>query len=88
MLRLTHSSYLLRMLINNNRDKLIIINTLKQTDMEKTIDYEKATMMPNIILDLTDETKTVTEAIAECEANRQKVMPWYKKIVKRIKRLF
>lgn len=88
MLRLTHSSYLLRMLINNNRDKLIIINTLKQTDMEKTIDYEKATVMPNVILDLTDETKTVTEAIAECEANRQKVMPWYKKIVKRIKRLF
>ena len=88
MLRLTHSSYLLRMLINNNRDKLIIINTLKQTDMEKTIDYEKATTMPNVILDLTDETKTITEAIAECEANRQKVMPWYKKIVKRIKRLF
>lgn len=88
MLRLTHSSYLLRMLINNNRDKLIIINTLKQTDMEKTIDYEKATMMPNVILDLTDETKTITEAIAECEANRQKVMPWYRKIVKRIKRLF
>ena len=88
MLRLTHSSYLLRMLINNNRDKLIIINTLKQIDMEKTINYEKATMMPNVILDLTDETKTITEAIAECEANRQKVMPWYKKIVKRIKRLF
>ena len=88
MLRLIHSSYLLRMLINNNRDKLIIINTLKQTDMEKTIDYEKATMMPNVILDLTDETKTITEAIAECEANRQKVMPWYKKIAKRIKRLF
>lgn len=56
--------------------------------MEKTINYEKATMMPNVILDLTDETKTITEAIAECEANRQKVMPWYKKIVKRIKRLF
>lgn len=88
MLRLTRLSYLLRMLINNNRDKLIIINTLKQTDMEKTIDYEKATMMPNVILDLTDETKTITEAIAECEANRQKVMPWYRKIVKRIKRLF
>lgn len=88
MLRLTRLSYLLRMLINNNRNKLIIINTLKQTDMEKTIDYEKATMMPNVILDLTDETKTITEAIAECEANRQKVMPWYRKIVKRIKRLF
>ena len=88
MLRLTRLSYLLRMLINNNRDKLIIINTLKQTDMEKTIDYEKATIMPNVILDLTDETKTITEAIAECEANRQKVMPWYRKIVKRIKRLF
>lgn len=88
MLRLTRLSYLLRMLINNNRDKLIIINTLKQTDMEKTIGYEKATMMPNVILDLTDETKTITEAIAECEANRQKVMPWYRKIVKRIKRLF
>ncbi len=88
MLGLTRLSYLLRMLVNNNRDKLIIINTLKQIDMEKTIDYEKATMMPNVILDLTDETKTITEAIAECEANRQKVMPWYKKIVKRIKRLF
>ena len=49
---------------------------------------EKATMTPNVIVDLTDETKTITEAIAECEANRQKVMPWYKKIVKRIKRLF
>lgn len=49
---------------------------------------EKATRMPNVILDLTDETKSITEAIAECEADRQKVMPWYKKIVKRIKRLF
>lgn len=49
---------------------------------------EKATMTPNVILDLTDETKTIIEAIAECEANRQKVMPWYKKIAKRIKRSF
>ena len=57
-------------------------------DEKREIDYEKATMMPNVILDLTDETKTITEAIAECEANRQKVMPWYRKIVKRIKRLF
>ena len=47
---------------------------------------EKATRMPDVILDLTDETKSVTEAIAECEANRKKVMPWYKKIVKRFKR--
>ena len=49
---------------------------------------EKATRMPNVILDLTDETKSITEAIAECEANRKEVMPWYKKIAKRIKRLF
>lgn len=44
--------------------------------------------MPNVILDLTDESKTITEAIAECEKNRQKLIPWYKKITKRIKRLF
>lgn len=56
--------------------------------MEKTFEYEKATRMPDVILDLTDETKTIEELIAECEENRQKVMPWYKKIVKRIKRLF
>ena len=49
---------------------------------------EKATMIPNVILDLTDETKSITEAIAECEANRQQVLPWYSKIIKRIKRLF
>ena len=49
---------------------------------------EKATRMPNVIVDLTDENKSVTEAIAECEANRQKITPWYKKITRRIKRLF
>lgn len=82
MLRLTHLSYLLRMFRNNNENIQITINTLKITDMEK------ATKMPNVILDLTDDTKTITEAIKECEANRQKVMPWYKKVVKRIKSLF
>lgn len=49
---------------------------------------EKATRMPEIILDLTDENKSITDAIAECEAARQMLMPWYKKIIKRIKRLF
>lgn len=49
---------------------------------------EKATKMPDIILDLTDKTKTIEEAIADCEAARQTVLPWRKRIVKRIKGLF
>lgn len=49
---------------------------------------EKANNMPDVILDLTDETKTVTEAIEDCEQARQKLMPWYKKLMRRIKRLF
>lgn len=49
---------------------------------------EKNIKMPDVILDLTDETKTVDEAIAECEAARQLTMPWYKKLLKRIKRCF
>lgn len=44
--------------------------------------------MPDVILDLTDETKTIEEAIAECEKNRQAAMKWYKKLAKRIKNLF
>lgn len=88
MLRLIRLSYPQIMLENNNEKIQITINTLRKTDMEKTFEYEKATRMPDIILDLTDETKTIEELIAECEENRQKVMPWYKKIVKRIKRLF
>lgn len=88
MLRLTRLSYRRVMLENNNEKIQITINTLRKTDMEKTFEYEKATRMPDVILDLTDETKTIEELIAECEENRQKVMPWYKKIVKRIKRLF
>lgn len=88
MLRLTRLSYRRVMLENNNEKIQITIDTLRKTDMEKTFEYEKATRMPDVILDLTDETKTIEELIAECEENRQKVMPWYKKIVKRIKRLF
>lgn len=88
MRRLIRLSYLTIMLENNNEKIQITINTLRKTDMEKTFEYEKATRMPDVILDLTDETKTIKELIAECEENRQKVMPWYKKIVKRIKRLF
>lgn len=49
---------------------------------------KKEITMPDVILDLTDETKTIDEAIAECEANRKAMMPWYKKFTKRIKRLF
>ena len=49
---------------------------------------EKATRMPDIVLDLTDETKTITEAIEECEKSRQKLMPWYKKLARKIKNLF
>lgn len=47
---------------------------------------DKNTKMPTIIVDLTDDTKTVEEAIAECEAARLQVKPWYKRIAKRIKR--
>lgn len=49
---------------------------------------EKATTMPDIILDLTDETKSIEEAIADCEAARKKVLPWHKRIAKRIKSWF
>ena len=44
--------------------------------------------MPDVIVDLTDETKTVEEAIAECEAKRQDLLhsPWYKRIFKPVKR--
>lgn len=48
----------------------------------------KNTNMPDVILDLTDENKTVDEAIAECEAARQLALPWRKKFMKRIKNLF
>lgn len=44
--------------------------------------------LPTVVVDLTDDTKTVEEAIAECEAARQQMKPWYKKIAKRIKSLF
>lgn len=47
---------------------------------------KKEVIMPDVILDLTDETKTIEEAIVECEANRKVMMPWYKKFTKRIKR--
>lgn len=49
---------------------------------------DKNTKMPTIIVDLTDDTKTVEEAIAECEAARLQVKPWYKRIAKRIKSWF
>lgn len=49
---------------------------------------KKEVIMPDVILDLTDETKTIEEAIAECEANREATMSWYKKFTKRIKRWF
>lgn len=49
---------------------------------------EKATNMPDIILDLTDETKTLDEAIADCEAARKQVLPWSKRVTKRIKGWF
>lgn len=49
---------------------------------------DKNTKMPTIIVDLTDDIKTVEEAIAECEAARLQVKPWYKRIAKRIKSWF
>lgn len=49
---------------------------------------KKTNELPDVIVDLTDETKTVEEAIAECEATRQVIKPWYKIITKRIKGWF
>ena len=49
---------------------------------------EKATKMPDIILDLTDETRTIEEAIADCEAARKATLTWRKRIIKRIKNWF
>lgn len=52
---------------------------------------KKTNELPDIIVDLTDDNKTVEEAIAECEAARQVIKPWYtwyKRITKRIKGWF
>lgn len=44
--------------------------------------------LPEVILDITDETKTIDEQIAECEAARKVALTWRKRIVKRIKSWF
>ena len=44
--------------------------------------------MPTLILDLTNEDKSIKEAIAECEAKRKLLNPWYKQLAKRVKRFF
>ena len=46
--------------------------------------------MPEVILDLTDMSKTIYEAIAECEAKRQELlnMPWYKKLYRKATKVF
>lgn len=49
---------------------------------------KKRQEMPDVILDLTDENKTIEEAITECEKNRQATMKWYKKLVNKIKNIF
>lgn len=49
---------------------------------------KKTNELPDVIVDLTDDNKTVEEAIAECEAVRQTIKPWYKKVTKRIKSWF
>ena len=49
---------------------------------------EKAERMPDVILDLTNEETSLEEDIKACEEMRQKLLPWYKKFAKRIKRLF
>lgn len=46
------------------------------------------TKLPEIILDITDETKTIDEQIAECEAARKAALTWRKRIIKRIKNWF
>ena len=49
---------------------------------------KKTNELPDIIVDLTDDNKTVEEAIAECEAARQVAQPWLKRVTKRIKSWF
>lgn len=46
--------------------------------------------MPDVILDLTDENKTLAEAIAECEAKRLDLLnnPWYKRIYNKATGMF
>lgn len=61
--------------INKKKDSALIT-----ADMETT-------NIPNVIVDLTDESKTVSEAIASCERIRIQAMPWYKKLIKRIKKI-
>lgn len=84
MLRLTYSNYH-QVLKNNN--KIRHKNKLNVFEIKLNI-MKKEVIMPDVILDLTDETKTIEEAIAECEANRKAMMPWYKKFTRRIKRWF
>lgn len=84
MLRLIYSNYRLVLKNDNkNRHKFKLnVFEIKLNIMKKEV------IMPDVILDLTDETKTIEEAIAECEANRKATMSWYKKFTKRIKRWF
>lgn len=48
----------------------------------------KNNKMPDVILDLTDMSKTIEEAFTECETKRQELlnMPWYKKLLTKCKR--
>lgn len=56
----------------------------------KKQEKEQNIKMPDVILDLTDMSKTIYEAIEECEAKRQELlnMPWYKKLYKKGLRVF
>ena len=79
MLRSIRSSYRVLVLTDNN---------IEIQNLNKAFKMKEASKMPDVILDLTDETKTIEEAIAECDKTRKALLPWYKKFALRIKRIF
>jgi len=72
---------------NTSKVNSIVNPTISVVDPTTLVNDNKVEY-PNIILDLTDEEKTLTEAIAECEKNRKLLTPWYKRILKRAKHIF
>jgi hypothetical protein len=68
--------------LNEYKKITATFNKTNKEIMKKNIE------MPDVIVDLTDETKTVEEAIAECEAARKVAQPWLKRVTKRIKSWF
>lgn len=71
-------------------DTIKILEMNSNVTKNKLETMEKKFIMPDVVVDLTDETKTVEEAIADCETARQAMKQgnWFKRLTKRVKRLF